>query len=243
MSAPAYECTFRHVAFVLTSICVLMVVMFAGIAAAVTFIADGKTILSVILYLVGAIVVLVILAAVPAYATHRWTIEPTGIRIEEEPKIPFMGISRKRTIAFADIAALRHLESGLDIVIEIATRDGNAYRVMANGAGVPDLQAFAAQIASASATAGHKPLAMSDGMSFWNRPLGLIVLVVMMFFTLAFAGATAWALFGGGLGTSRNGYYAVFVLALPFGVVYLLYKSLTRRRRVLRLLAGAKLRA
>ena len=56
MSASAYECTFRHVAFVLTSICVLMVVMFAGIAAAVTFIADGKTILSVILYLVGAIV-------------------------------------------------------------------------------------------------------------------------------------------------------------------------------------------
>ena len=75
MSAPAYECTFRHVAFVLTSICVLMVAMFAGIAAAVTFIADGDTILSVILYLVGAIVVLVILAAVSAYATHRWTIE------------------------------------------------------------------------------------------------------------------------------------------------------------------------
>ena len=81
-----------------------------------------------------------------------------------------MGLSRKRTIAFADIAALRHIESGLDIVIEIATRDGNAYRVMAHGAGVPDLQAFAAQIASASATAGHTPLAMTEGMSFWNRP-------------------------------------------------------------------------
>lgn len=237
MSTPAYECTFRHVAFVLTSICVLMVAMFAGIAAAVTFIADGETILSVILYLVGAIVVLVILAAVSAYATHRWTIEPAGIRIEEKPKVPFMGLTRKRTIAFADIAALRHLESGLDIVIEIATRDGNAYRVMANGAAAADLQAFAAQIASASATAGHKPLAMSEGMSFWNRPSGLVVLAVMLIFTLLFAAATAWALFGGGLATSRNGYYAVLVLGLPFGVVYLLYKSLTRRWRVLKLLA------
>ena len=59
----------------------------------------------------------------------------------------------------------------------------------------------------------------------------------MLIFTLLFAGATAWALFGGGLGTSRNGYYAVLVLALPFGVVYLLYKSLTRRWRVLKLLS------
>ena len=243
MSASAFECTFRHVAFALTSICLLLVAMFAGIATAVTFIADGNTILSVILYLVGAIVVLVILAAVSAYATHRWTIEQTGIRIEEKPKVPFMGLSRERTLAFADIAALRHIESGLDIVIEIATRDGNAYRVMAHGPGVSELQAFAAQIASASATAGHKPLAMTEGMSFWNRPSGLVVLVMMLILTLLFAGATAWALFGGGLGTSRSANYAGLVLLMPIGVVYLLYKSLTRRRRVLKLLAGAKFRA
>ena len=96
--------------------------------------------------------------------------------------------------------------------------------------------------------ATHYALATSLMALGWSLPgmvSGALVTALgyPMFFTLAFAGATAWALFGGGLGTSRNGYYAVFVLALPFGVVYLLYKSLTRRRRVLRLLAGAKLRA
>ncbi len=243
MSAPAYECTFRHVAFVLTSLCVLLLSMFAAIAAAFSYFEDGNTILSVILCAMGAIVVLIILAAVSGYATHRWTIESAGVRIEEKPKVPFIGLPRKRTLAFADIAALRHIESGLDIVIEIAARDGNAYRVMAHGAGVPDLQAFAAQVASASAAAGHTPPAMTEGLSLWNRPAGFVVLVVMLMFTLLFAGATAWALFDGGLGTSRNANYAGLVLLLPFGVVYLLYKSLTRRWRVLKLLADAKFRA
>jgi hypothetical protein len=244
MGAPAtYECTFRHVAFVLTSLCLLLVAMLAGIAAAVTFITDGDTILTVVLYLVGAIVVLIIAAAVSAYATHRWTIEPAGIRIEEKPKVPFMGLTRKRTIAFADIVALRHLESGLDTVIEISTRDGDAYRLMAPGAGAADLQAFAAQIAGAAESIGHKPLPMTEGLSFWNRPAGFVVLAVMLLFTLLFAFATGWALLDGGLGTSRNGYYAGLVLLLPFGVVYLIYKSLTRRWRVLKLLAGMNLRA
>lgn len=239
MMASAYECTFRHVAFVLVSLCVLLLAMFGGIAAAIAFIEDGDTILSVVLYLVGAVVLLMGLVMASAYADHRWTIEPAGIRVEERPKVPFMGLARTRTIAFADIAALGHIESGLDIVIEITARDGDAYRVMAHGAGVPDLQAFATQIATAAATAGHTPPAMSEGLSFWNRPVGLVVIVVMLIISLAFATATAWALFDGGFNstTSRSGQFAGIALVLPFGAAYLFYKSLTRRWRVLKLLA------
>jgi hypothetical protein len=239
MGAPAtYECTFRHVAFVLTSLCVLLLALFASIYGAFAFFDDGNTSLEVFLYSVGVILALIVMAAVAGYATHRWTIEPTGIRIEEKPKVPFIGVTRKRTIAFADIAALRHVESGLDIVIEIATRDGNAYRVMAHGEGVPALQAFAEQIAAAAETVGHKPLPMTEGLSFWNRPAGFVVLAVMLMFTLLFAVATGWALLDGGLAQSRSGYYAAIVLLLPFGVIYLIYKSLTRRWRVLKLLAN-----
>lgn len=238
MTAPAtFECTFRHVAFVITSLSVLLLTLFAGIYAALAFFEDGNTSLEVFLYLAGAIVVLIILAAVSGFATHRWTIESAGIRVEERPKVHFLGISRKRTIAFADIAALRHVESGFDMVIEIATRDGNVYRVMAHGEGVPALQAFAAQLATAAESVSHKPLPMTEGLSFWNRPAGLAVLALMLLLTLLFAVATGWALLDGALSQTRNAYYAGIVLALPLGVVYLIYKSLTRRWRVLALLA------
>jgi hypothetical protein len=238
MSAQSFECTFRHVAFVLVSICLILVALFGGIAAALAFVEDGGTILSIVLYVVGTIVVLLALTMASAYATHSWTIEPTGIRIEERPKIPFLGLTRRRLIAFADIAALRNVESGLDSVIEIATRDGNAYRVMAHGEGVPALQAFAAQIATASTTAGHTPLAMSEGLSFWNRPFGLAVIVVMLIFTTVFAAAALFALFDGGLTVrARSGEALAIVVLLPFGAAYLLYKSLTRRWRVLKLLS------
>ena len=238
MTAPAtFECNFRHVAFVLTSLCVLLLAMFASIYGAFAFFEDGNTSLEVFLYSVGTIVVLIILATVAGYATHRWTIEATGVRVEEKPKVPFIGITRKRLIAFADIAALRHVESGFDIVIEIVTRDGNAYRVMAQREGVPALQAFAAQIATAAESVGHKPLPMTEGLSFWNRPAGFVVLAVMLLFTLLFAFATGWALFDGGLAQSRSAFYAVVTLFLPFGVIYLIYRSLTRRWRVLKLLA------
>ena len=123
-------------------------------------------------------------------------------------------------------------------MIEIATRDGNAYRVMAYGEGVPALQAFAAHIATAATTAGHRPLAMSEGMSFWNRPAGLAVLVVMLIFATLFAGATLLTFFVGGLNVrARSGEALAIVILLPFGAAYLLYKSLTRRWRVLELLA------
>lgn len=238
MTAPAtFECQYRHVAFVLTSVCVLVLALLASAYASLTFIEDGNTALEVFLYAGGTIFVLIVLAAVAAFAKHRWTIEPTGIRIEEKPNVPFLGITRKRTIAFADIAALRRLESALDTVIEIATRDGNVYRVMAKGEYLPALETFAEQVATAAERVGHKPLPMTEGLSFWNRPAGFVVLAVLLIFALLIAVATGWALIGGGLAQSRSGFFAVIALALPFGAIYLIYKSLTRRWRVLKLLA------
>lgn len=238
MNPPAFECTYRHVAFVLTSICILAVAMFAGMAAAIAFVEDGNTILTIILYLVGAIVVTIAAVMASAYAKHRWTIEPGGVRIEETPKVPFMGRTRRRLIAFADIAAFRNVESGLDSVIEIATRDGNAYRVMAHGAEVSALQAFATQVTGAAASVGHTPLAMTEGLSFWNRPSGLVVIVVLLIFATAIAAAALFALFGGGLQIrARSGEFLAIAVLLPFGAAYLLYKSLTRRWRVLKQLA------
>ncbi len=238
MNPPAFECTYRHVPFVLTSICILVVAMFAGMAAAIAFVEDGDTILTIVLCLVGAVLVSIAAVMASAYAKHRWTIEASGVRIEETPKVPFMGRTRHRLIAFADIAAFRNVESGLDSVIEIATRDGNAYRVMAHGAEVHALQAFGTQIGTAAASVGHTPLAMTEGLSFWNRSAGLIVIVVLLIFATAIAVAALFALFDGGLQIRAcSGEVLAIAVLLPFGAAYLLYRSLTRRWRVLKQLA------
>jgi hypothetical protein len=215
-----------------------MTVMSAVMYGAFSYIEDGNTSLEIVLWTAGAVLVLIILAAASAYASHRWTIEATGIRVEEKPKVPFLGLSRTRTVAFTDIAALRHIESALDVVIEIATRDGKAYRLMAQSVAAQDLRSFAADLTAAAANAGRALPSMTEELSFWNRPEGLFMIVVMQVVTIAIAAATAWALFDGGLNpTARVGEFAGIAIALPFGVAYLLYKSLTRRWRVLKLLA------
>jgi hypothetical protein len=240
MNAPSFQCTYRHVAFVLVSLCVLVVALFAGLAAAIAFIEDGNTVLSTVLWLVGAIIVLIGLTMAAAYAKHRWTLEAAGVRIEEKPKVPPLGLARRRLIPFADIATLRNVESAFDHVLEIATRDGKVYRLMGQGEAATQLQAFAAQIADASARAGHAPPPLSEGLSFWNRPAGLGLIVVMFVFATAFTGAALFALFDGGLEVrARSGEALAIVILLPFGAAYLLYKSLTRRWRVLKQLARA----
>lgn len=241
MNQPTFECTYRHVAFVLASISILLVTMFGGIAATIAFVEDGNTTTTILATLIGGVVVVMVLVLLSAYAKHRWTIEATGVRVDETPKVPFMGLTRRRLIAFTDIAAFRNVESGLDTIIEIATRDGNTYRVMAQPAGARDLQAFAAQVGAAAAGVGHTPLAMTEGLSFWNQPGGLAVIVVMLILAMAFAGAALVALFDGGLEIrARSGELLAIVVLLPFGAAYLLYKSLTRRWRVLKLLANER---
>lgn len=239
-----YESLYRRTAFALTSICILVAALLISVVAAARFIKDGNTSLLVILYSVGTIVVLVIIVAVAAFRVHRWTIEDGGVRIEEKPKVPFTGLRRRIFIAFSDIAALRNVESGLDVVVEIAARDGRIFRLMqvirpqASSAGpatVPSLEAFAAEISQAAARAGYAPPPITEGLSFWNRLPGLGVIVVMLIFSLAIATAAAWALWDGGLQVrARGGETTAIAILLPVGVGYLFYKSLKRRRRVLR---------
>jgi hypothetical protein len=240
-----YQSLYRRVAFALTSLCILLAALLASIVAAIRFIEDGNASLSVILYSLGTVVVLVVVVAVSAFRVHRWTIENAGVRIEEKPKIPFTGFRRQAFVAFSDVAALRHVESGLDFMIEIVARDGRTYRLMqsyqplSSGAApsmtAQSLEAFAAEFSRAAARAGHAPPSITEGLSFWNRIPGLGVLVVMMVFSLGFAGAAAWALWDGVLQVRvRGGEMTAIAILLPVGVGYLFYKSLRRRWRVLR---------
>jgi hypothetical protein len=242
MTQPTYESLFRRKEFAIVSLLLLVVGMFGAIALAVTFIDDGNVVLPVILWSIGLVLVGILFVLAAAFRVHRWTIETTGIRIEERQKVPLTGFPRRAVVAFADIAELRNLESGFDGVIELVARDGNVYRLMRHAAmarakvpeALPDLQGFAASLSQAIAAAGRSPVPLTEALSFWNRGAGLAVIVAFLIFSIAIAAATLWALLGGGLPyRPRIGEAIAIFLALPFGVGYLLHKSLKRRRRVL----------
>jgi hypothetical protein len=153
MTQPAYESLFQRKEFAIVALLLLVVGMFGGIALAVTFIEDGNDLLPVILWMLGLVLVGMIVVLLATFRVHRWTIEATGIRIEERQKVPLTGLSRRALVAFADIAELRNLESGFDGVIELVARDRNVYRLMRPRSvlvhskeleALPDLQAFAA---------------------------------------------------------------------------------------------------
>jgi hypothetical protein len=241
MTQPTYESLFRRKEFAIVSLLLLVVGMFGAIALAVTFIEDGNDLLPVILWSIGLVLVGILFVLAAAFRVHRWTIEASGIRIEERQKVPLTGFTRRAFVAFADIAELRNLESGFDGVIELVARDGNLYRLMRHSVlarakepeALPDLQAFAASLSQAIAAAGWSPVPLTEALSFWNRGAGLTVIVAFLIFSIAIAAATLWALLGGGLPyRPRIGEAIAIFLALPFGVGYLLHKSLKRRRRV-----------
>lgn len=258
-----YRSLYRNKELALSGLGGLVAAMLVTIALALVFLETGSDALPVILTAIAVTVVGLIVIMLVTPRTHSWTIEEAGLRIEEGPKVPFMGPRRHAFVPFADVVALRHLESGFDKVIELGTRSGAQYRLMqviakpAQGRmqvavpepapsaptpsdpgpsdpGPSDLQSFAATIVEAVAATGAAPVRLEEALSFWNRGAGLAVIVGFLLLTTALAGLVLWALFDGGLDyRARLGETIAIVVALPFGVAYMLYRALRRRRIVL----------
>jgi hypothetical protein len=250
---PAYESGFRRKGFALASLGILLLVLFAVIAFALVFIEDGNDALPVILSAAGLVVAGIFFVLAAAFRVHRWTIETGGLRIEERPKVPLTGRRRQAFVQFRDIVALRHLESGFDRMVELVARNGETYHLMQaqppirlqGQAPMPQapIEGFLAELSRAVAAAAPDApgTPVVEALSFWNRTPGLIAIMVMFVISLGIAGATLWALFGGGLEyRARQGEAIAIFLLLPFGVGYLFWKSLQRRRRVLGALAGGR---
>jgi len=239
-----YESGYRRVAFAIVSLVAIVVAWFAALVWAYRSVADGNALLSLMLWSVAAVVVLVAAVVPMTYRVHRWTLESDGVRIEERPRLPFVGLRRQVRVAYADVLALRNVESGVDFLIELATRDGRCFRLMqppplAATARRPmnevDLEAFrdALLAAVASRNGGAAPR-ISEGLAFWNTVPGLCLVAVLLLASLALAGMAAWAMWGGGLQpTARSGQTTAIAILLPLGVAWWLRKSWLRRRRVL----------
>lgn len=241
----AYRSTYRRAVFVLMSLPLLLLA--GGLAGwAVIALTDSRRWEELILGIAGIVLLGLIAVLVLAFRTHRWTIEPGGLSIEEGPAAPFTGLKRQRLLPFAEIVALRRVIAGADHLVEIETRAGRRHRLSraiprnshVGHADAAGHEAFVAALQTALARGGGAR-GVSEGLSFWNRPAGLAWQFVLLALSLAIAGVTGWALWlGANTGGTRSGQAAAIFLLLPVGAAWLLLRSWRRRREVLRRQAG-----
>jgi hypothetical protein len=238
-----YQSTYRRSEVAMPCLLAVIVILVAGVIAIVRLV-DGRNVEMAILCLVGVAVLLLGAVLVTAFRVHRWTVRQRGVEIHQRPKLRLMGLSSKTVVPFPDIAALRHVESGFESLIEITTRNGRRFRLSQAMTGGPrdfarpdpdtDLNTFALSIRAAAERAGHVLPSISEGLSFWNSAIGLAFLTIMFLISLPLAGIVAWALWDGMTVSPRprGGEAIAIMLLLPVGAGYLLLKSLKRRAAV-----------
>ncbi|QEX24630.1 hypothetical protein FRZ61_45710 [Hypericibacter adhaerens] len=234
----SYRSVYRRVVLVVLACLGFILGIAVVIALAARFAGDGNAVIAVILWSLGLGFLLFILVCLTAFRVHRWAIEAGGVKIEERPSIPFAGFPRQALVPFVEIADLREIESGMDLILELVTRNGICYRLMESrsplAAGQPSLAAFGGQLRSAAVHGGN-PLSLRQAPGFWNGPAGLGVIGVIFLLSLAVAIVVAWGLASGEMSHQARSYqYGVLVVAAPIGVGYWFYRALKRRRALMR---------
>mgnify|MGYP001806113659 CR=1 FL=1 len=249
MTGPdTYTSIHRNTALLLVGMLGLIAALVAGIATARQFAPDGNAMLRLMFTVLGGFVAGFIVLALACLRRHRWTLHPGQLVIEERPWLRFTGPSRRAQVAFNDIAGLASVQNGADDVIELATRQGASYRMgpaslKPKGHSVADairaidragLAAFAASLQAAMQAEGVAPPRLLPGLGFWNRPLGLGLLGVLLALSLGLAVLVVVAVLGGA-GGPRNAMDAAAILVLlPVGVAWMLRKAWRRRQTALR---------
>ena len=240
---PSYTTGYRRSAFVIPATLLGLVLFMVLVAWAITSVSDRYTLLLVVAGGAGGTIVFIVVALLAGLRVHHWAIEHAGLRIEERPKVPFTGFANRAFAPWADMAALRRIESGFERQIEIEMRDGAIYRmapgiVVRRGVGgcITDhagLDALAAAIGTRLVAGGAAASKVHEGLSFWNRLPGLAILCAVFVASVAIAAAAAVAFWSGTYlyGAVVKG--AALIVVLPLGAGYLLFKCVKRRLRVL----------
>jgi hypothetical protein len=240
--ASEYKSTFRNTPFhVLSLLAVLLAA--AGAGAAAIKLLPSQDLMLPILEIAGATIVAIVLLTFAAYSQRVWQLGDRGVRIQQTPRLSWLPGARDQDIPYTEIVALRRVESGFDVMLEIETRSGARFAIMQalfkNNVGVYQqdvngLYAFANAVRQRVAAVEGASASFLDGLGFWNRPFGLGVQVVMLALTLGLSSLILYGFYSGAhmpQGAAMQG--LGLVLLLPVGVVYSLYRSWSRRSFVL----------
>ena len=241
-----YEATLRRQGRVLAGIGLTLLI--GALALVGVFLsteaASTETMLTIVLIIFGLVIFGFLASLFSALRSHRWTIEANALNIEERPRVPLTGRTVRRIVPYREIVALRRVESGFDHLIELERSNGAVHRlaqklVRPAGGGpravhdIAGLEAFEGAIRARMAAIGVAVPKPSQGLSLWNKPLGLVVLGLLLVATTAIAALAIWAVW---LGADVNGVKVkgvVLVIILPVGVLYFIVRAWRRRRHVL----------
>jgi len=236
----SYRATYRRSAYVMLAL--LGVLLLSGMALVWLLTLPGAVQEEAVLAIGGIAILSVLAVMITGFRTHCWTLGADRLHIEERPMVPFTGFARTAELPLREVAALRQVESGVERLIEIGTRNGAVFRLPQartagpRGVGVPDVAGFSAferELLARIAAAQAAPLAVQQGLSFWNTLPGLAFLALMVLIATAIAGLTGYAIWGGMTLRHAAMQGAAIALLLPFGAAYLLVKAARRRARVL----------
>lgn len=241
--AAAYSAEYRRSAYAASVLTLALLAFITTLALALAIEMPLERRLLLILGAAAVMIVLTLLVALTALHVHRWSIEAAGLQVLERPKFALCGRSTEQDLPWADIAALRRVESATETLLEVERRGGAVHRMAQRWLTGPDgrktvgdragLDALAAAIEQRLAASGTPAPALHEGLDFWNRVPGLIILALMLALSLLIAGAAVVAMFDGGVdpgGALLQG--ELVLLLLPVGVAALIIRSISRRARV-----------
>jgi hypothetical protein len=242
MAAPTHQGLYRNTPLAFGGLMGTIALLVAGIAAAIMIATTGDQLLPLVLGTLALFVLTAVVCMLAALRRHRWTIEADAVLIEERPLVPLTGRRRVRRVPFAGIAALSSVQNATDDLLTMTTRDGERFALppgLGPGEGLvrrPDqegLAAFTDKLRTAMTAAGHAAPPVAEGLGFWNRPAGLILLSIMLLASLALAATAFWGLWEGATVRHRGGEAVAILVLLPVGVGWILRRSWQRRRFVL----------
>jgi hypothetical protein len=242
MTAPTHQGLYRNTPLVFGGLMGAIALLVAGIAAAMMIATTGDQLLPLVLGTLGLFVLIAVVCMLAALRRHRWTIEADAVLIEERPLVPLTGRRRVRRVPFTGIAALSSVQNATEDLLTMTARDGERFALppaLAPGKGLvrrPDqegLAAFGDKLRTAMTAAGHAAPPVAEGLGFWNRPAGLILLSTMLLASLALAVIALWGLWEGATVRHRGGEAVAILVLLPVGVGWILRRSWQRRHSVL----------
>jgi hypothetical protein len=240
MAAPSHQALYRSPPLILGGFLGSIVLLVAGIAVGLQIAEQPSQRLPLVLGMLGVFVLTFTVCGLAGLRRHRWTIDAQDVLIEERPLVPMFGRRRLRRVPFGVIASLGN--AGAHELV-LTTRVGERF-VLPAGRGPrggpvraldrQELATFAARLQAAMTTAGQAAPPVTDGLGFFSRPPGLVLLSIAFVASLAVAVVVLWGLWQGAIVRVKTHEAAAILVALPIAVGWALRLGWQRRRAVLR---------
>jgi hypothetical protein len=237
-----YESRYHNAPLSIVGLGVISLAAAAAWASAAAYL-SGDALVWAKLEVAGVSVALCVVLFLASRSHRAWRITDQGLSVREVPSLRWAMPVKEHLFPYSAIAAVRRVDSGGAVVLELETSGGVRHSIMRArirdkvGAWVNDIagfEAFASDLRARISAAGAAGVTFQDGLGFWNKSAGLALLGALFLSSVAGAIAIVHGVLAGTdapQGIAMQG-LALIILS-PFGFGYALYRSWSRRRFVL----------